>query len=194
MSNTAAALLSLGKRKEAISAYCEAAALDASFTRPRQRLTTLCCSGEALEEALTAAMALSAAQPSSGTRRDLVETLAVSLRARAEGGHLFERGRYEQAETLYTEALERLTLLVGTGGLPCAPGAPLLLGNRAAARMAQERFAEALADCAEALAMAPGEEELEKRREAAEKARARQSAFGIHAHARKGDGSEVQLL
>jgi len=194
-SNAAAALLALGRRGEALAAYCAAAALDPGFARPRSRLASLCSSAEGTQEVLEAAMALSAAQPGSAAARDLVELLAAALRARAEARHLFERGRYADAEALQTESLERLELRGGaSAGLVACPGAALLLGGRSAARAAQNRFDEALADLNAALAIAPDDAELTRRREDMVRAVNRARAFGQQADSRGSVGAGASVL
>jgi len=179
-SNAAAALAALGRRRDSLSAYCQAAALDARFERPHARLAAACGSAEALEEALSCAMACAAARPDASAARDLVEVMATCLRARAQSRHMFERGRYVEAEAAASEALERCELLrgaAGGGGLPTCPGAAVLLDCRAAARAALHRFGEALADAEAAAAMAPDDAELRRRRDDMVRALNRQAAF-----------------
>ena len=217
-SNAAAALLGLGRRREAVSACCEAASLDACFARPRQRLAAITSSSEALQEALEVTMALSAKRPdwcarrlarwltrgcaacaaltswfpASAALRELVEQMAISLRARAEGGALFARGRYSDAEALFSEALERLGLL--TGGAYSAPGVPLLLANRAGSRCAQQRYREALQDCERACVLAPEDVQLRDRRDTTVRALNRATAFGVGERAVRGLGKGEESL
>jgi hypothetical protein len=64
VSNAAAALLGLGRRRAACQACCEAVVLDPSFARPRQRLAAICSCTASLEEALEVTLAMSEKRPS----------------------------------------------------------------------------------------------------------------------------------
>ena len=207
VSNAAAALLGLGRRRAACQACCEAVALDPSFVRPRQRLATLCSCAAGLEEALEVALALSEKRPSwcgqthpcappapllpprhslpvclhlrlhSHALRDLVEQMAAALQARADGAALFARGRYREAQELYTAAIERVALLAGAA--TSAPGIVVLYANRASTHGALDMFHDALRDCDAACALAPDDNALAERRTDVVRALNRASAFGL---------------
>lgn len=118
--------------------------------------------------------------------RDLIEQMAAALQARADGAALFARGRYKEADELYSDAIERLSLLAGSDA--AAPGIVLLYANRSSAHCALDRFTEALQGCDKACAIAPDEPALQERRSDVVRAMNRASAFGY------GQGRAVRQL
>jgi tetratricopeptide (TPR) repeat protein len=143
VSNSAAALAALGRRREACAACIDAISIEPSFERPRQRLGALAATSDGLADCIHAASAAAAAAPECHVIGNVLEQATWASRARADGAALFARGQYMAAEAAFSDGIERGEI-TQPFGFPAAPGAALLLYNRAMSRAAQARFREAV--------------------------------------------------
>ena len=175
--NKAAALSGQGRRfhAQAMEACVAAVALDPGYKRAKTRLGALLSKLGDLDAAARVAEALAekdvfrSAEGTSALRRQL----ALLRDGREAGNAAFKAGDKEKARRVYTEALraatapesgsvlhenERRTLLAS------APGAGLLLCNRAACASSLGDHAGALADCEAVLANDPDNLKAQLRR------------------------------
>ncbi len=82
VSNAAAALAALGRRREACDACLAAAALDGKFERPRTRLAQLAATPDGFEDAFNAAVQAQQQQPDKCERQRRVCASCGLLRVR----------------------------------------------------------------------------------------------------------------
>jgi len=174
--NRAAALARLGRAPEACAACVAALSLDPSCAKAAARLVALALTAAELEAAQAAARGSESAAAAA-----LAARLRRVLAARLDAKTLFDAGSFAAAAGAYSRALGDLEAAPekDAAGRPWPPplaaalspdrgvGAPMLLANRAAARLRTGDAAGALADANAALAIAPASPRAQARREEA---------------------------
>jgi tetratricopeptide (TPR) repeat protein len=171
--NRAAALAALARHAEAGRACVDALAVDARSARARERLASLCNVAGVLDAAHAAAAAQAKKNPESAPLKALVALLRAGCEARSEGKGYFDSGEFARADAAYTRGIAALKQHCDgsySGAADGVPGLALLLCNRAAARGALGRHADALEDADAALALHPTYEKATARRAAAVRA------------------------
>ncbi|RZS10316.1 hypothetical protein BHM03_00041508 [Ensete ventricosum] len=139
-SNRAAALMGLGRLREAARECEEAIRLDPANGRAHHRLT---CLNLRFDNAVTAAE-----KARKVDARNIEVTMVMSnvrsvARARAQGNELFKLGNFAEACAAYGE------------GLRCDTSNSVLLCNRAACRYKLGQWQKSVDDCSEALRIRP---------------------------------------
>eukprot|EP00127_Corallochytrium_limacisporum_P006133 Clim_evm82s218 gene=Clim_evmTU82s218 len=81
--------------------------------------------------------------------RQMVQRLQYANTLKQRGNECFKRGMFDEAERLYTEALDQ------TQDSPLKSAVAVFYANRAMARLRMEKFTVAASDCAEALRLDP---------------------------------------
>ena len=166
--NRAAALSGQGRRffGEAVKSCVAAVCLDPAYARARQRLGALAIKLGELDTATAAAEDALRADPESPGAIALVKQMRALRDGRAEGNAAFKAGDKPKARHIYTAALERAASAAASDPASdpapdpaaladAAPGAALLLCNRAACASAAGDHDAALADVDAALAADP---------------------------------------